>query len=254
MVFDLAAAAMAGGGLTRLDVAARITRSLTETRASVIPALLRAHLAAARDLGRLDAAQAARIAAALLGERGEYTYAFDLAIPPAVAPRVLLLDVDAGERELRRRLWTAFLTAARLAEQPLPGGGRRVRLLSECATTEMTELVTTRPGEVFDVVLARRAPFTRLPRATEVAVWLHLLQADAFIGALLAARAAVRARRDVQSIADDLARLAARTRDQVGAAAGTTVEAKYLMLAYLAGPERRALALTFTRGTVSVTV
>jgi len=254
VVFDLAAAATAGEGLTRLDVAARITRSLTETRASVIPALLRAHLAAARNLGRLDEARVAAVGAALLAERGAYTHAFDLALPPAAAPHVLLLDVEAGERELRRRAWAAFLAAAKLAEQPLPGGGRRVRLLSECVTPAMTELVVTRPGEVLDVVVARRAQFTRLPRATEAAVWLHLLQAHAFIGALLAARAAVRARRDVQSIADELARLAARTRDQVGAAAGTTVEAKYLMLAHLAGPERRALALTFTRGTVSVTV
>jgi hypothetical protein len=254
VVFDLAAVAAAGEGLTRLDVAARITRSLTETRLRVIPKLIRAHLAAARNLGRLDEARAAAVGAALLAERGAYTYAFDLALPPAAAPHVLLLDVEAGERELRRRAWAAFLAAAKLAEQALPGGGRRVRLLSECVTPAMTELVVTRPGEVLDVVVGRRAQFTRLPRVTEAAAWLHLLQAHAFIGALLAARAAVRARRDVQSIADELARLAARTRDQVGVVAGTTVEAKYVMLACLAGPERRALALTFTRGTVSVTV
>jgi hypothetical protein len=254
VVFDLAATAAAGAGLTRLDVAARIARSLTETRPSVIPALLHAHLAAARGLGRFDDTGVASVAAGLLAEHGAYTYAFDLAVPPAAAPRVLLLDVEAGERALRRRAWAAFLAAAKLAEQPLPGPGRRARLLSACVTPAMTELVVARPGEVLDIVFGRRAPLTRLPRATEVAAWLHLLQAHAFIGALLAARAAVRARRDAQSIADDLARLAARARDQVGAVAGTTVEAKYLMLAHLAGPKRCTLALTFSRGNVSVTV
>ena len=255
VIFDLAATAVAGEGLRRPEVAARIARSLTEPRASVIPSLVRAHLAAARSLGRLDATRAASASAALTAERGAYTYAFDLTIPPEAVPRVLLLDVDAGERELRRRAWAAFLAAAKLADQPLPGGGRHVpAALRSASHRRCAELVTTRPGEVFDLIIGRRTAFTTLPRATEVATWLHLLQAHAFISALLAARAAVRERRDVQKIADELAALAARTRDQIGAVAGTTVEAKYLMLACLAGVESCTLTLTFGRGDVAVTV
>lgn len=260
-VFDLVSGAEKRGGriyLTDPEVGYRATLSrgseLTdEPAAKAIPL----HVAGARELSLLGPEAADRLETDLLAATGAYRYRLELTFPPAALGRIFLLDSSLGRKELRATLRRTFRTAVERLEMVVPRGNSPLALSPYLIEASWQQVQSGRPDSVMDFRAPSLPGVGVLQKGAQRLIGVYLLEGHRFIEGYLEAREALLEGKPARKIGKALRTMTVQVSKGTGAVGVKPLDAKYLTLALLAGPEVE-VKITFSRGSgkgaVDVTV
>lgn len=233
---------------------ATLARSGQIAREERIEATLPRHLDGLRRLNAIDSERAAELRQILLTEAtGPYSWDLVLGFPPSAIPRMLSLDVDAGDSRLRDQLWDWMRQAVEILDLPVPHPHGVVPLSSffEASAIRAVEHRPVASGwtRIADV---RGPDRLRFQDGAYRRVWAYLLNARTFINAYLESRSSLLAGQRLRQVLSTLENLSAKTTKGSGSFATRPFDAKYLVFALAEGLKEVELGLTLKRGDVAI--
>lgn len=231
---------------------ATIHRRSEYAKVNRIRALLPKHVRAARQLKAMDPAAAEVLEKQLLDQKGSYQFTLDFSFPPKAMRAAFLLDQPKlKNRDAERILWEKYLEALDMFDQTIQVG-RKHYLLSALVTEKGVAQVRSMP-DAFRKFPTPVVDGSRLPEGPARAVWFYIRSGYDFIRGYAKARRALLSDRPAKKVNKALRNMSRSAASAPGSFADR-VDAKFLSLALVEGPDLATVTITLARGDVSVTL
>ena len=209
------------------------------------------------ELKSIDEDAATELRRRLLAQKGDYSFSLDLSFPPEALRKAFLLDQPKLKNlEVADKLWEKYLEALRMFDQTVPVRGKQYPL---SALVGDKGIAHVRSGFLSFKGASKATSFPvptfdgkRLPEAANE-VWFFVRSGHDFIEACVRARKALLSDKPAKKVNEKLRKMSRAAASAPGTF-GDRIDAKYLSLALVEGPELSSVTTTLKRGRVSVTL